>query len=233
MSLTYFAYGSNMSPESIKATCPVAEPIGPARLDHHRLAFTRHSPKWGGGVADIVSAPGMVVWGVLYRIEPKCQVALDLREGNGVAYIRSDVSVQTPTSGRIRAITYKVIRPVYPEIPPTDRYLHAITTGARNHNLPADYQHFLTTLWDNRYNAAYRTGLLVVSNPNGNRVYTHPDDAASGPHMIGIGDQHYTADVVNNPQVPKGTCWLGQDLRAALDLPETLYGTTITLQPAP
>ena len=62
MTITYFAYASNMAPEVITRLCPRARYLGVARLTDHRLAFTRRSVRTGTGVADIVPAPGKTVW---------------------------------------------------------------------------------------------------------------------------------------------------------------------------
>ena len=66
--LIYFGYGSNLLASRLHESCPSAVLITIARLPGFRLAFTRHSTRWGGGVADIVEAPGEEVWGALWRI---------------------------------------------------------------------------------------------------------------------------------------------------------------------
>ena len=38
MTVTYFAYGSNMAPNVMARLCPRHRCLGPARLDDHRLA---------------------------------------------------------------------------------------------------------------------------------------------------------------------------------------------------
>jgi hypothetical protein len=68
MTVTYFAYGSNMAPEVIARLSPQHRYLGVARLTDHRPAFTRRSVKTGTGVADVVPASGQMVWGVLYKI---------------------------------------------------------------------------------------------------------------------------------------------------------------------
>ena len=39
----YFAYGSNLDAEQMKARCPTARPLRTARLADHRLGFTHYS----------------------------------------------------------------------------------------------------------------------------------------------------------------------------------------------
>jgi hypothetical protein len=72
-----------MNPDQIRDRCPSVALIGKARLDNHRLAFTRKSVKnWPGrGVADVVSAPGKFVWGALLEITDQDVPALDAKEG--------------------------------------------------------------------------------------------------------------------------------------------------------
>ncbi len=54
----YFAYGSNMSQDQIRARCPSHKFLCAAELPGHKLAFTRYSRKRECGVADIVPARG-------------------------------------------------------------------------------------------------------------------------------------------------------------------------------
>ena len=58
-----FAYGSNLAAEEV---APGARFLGPAVLPDYRLALTRRSIRWGGGVVDVVPAPGERVWGAAY-----------------------------------------------------------------------------------------------------------------------------------------------------------------------
>ena len=44
----------------------LAVQVGVARIDAHRIGFTHRSAIRGGGVADLVAAPGRVVWGALH-----------------------------------------------------------------------------------------------------------------------------------------------------------------------
>lgn len=65
MAMEYFAYGSNMDEEVMQACCPAHRFFGAARLDDHRLAFTRRSVRTETGVAYVVPDTGQAVWGVL------------------------------------------------------------------------------------------------------------------------------------------------------------------------
>ena len=47
----YFAFGSNLDQEQMRARCPSAKLLGPAVLPGHALAFAGYSHRWGGAVA--------------------------------------------------------------------------------------------------------------------------------------------------------------------------------------
>jgi gamma-glutamylcyclotransferase (GGCT)/AIG2-like uncharacterized protein YtfP len=136
--MKYFAYGSNMSREELRAWCPSAEFVTIARLPNHRLDFTRHSRRRQGGVADVVPSNGDEVWGVVYDIPSDELPALDRKEGVPNAYQREYVSVIVQSGERAEALTYTVVHKVPTELP-SERYLDLILKGAREWKLPAEY----------------------------------------------------------------------------------------------
>ena len=69
----YFAYGANMSKESMLFRCPDAIPIAPFYLIDWRLVFCQH--------ATIEPAVGSVVPGCLWNITGTCEQSLDQFEG--------------------------------------------------------------------------------------------------------------------------------------------------------
>jgi hypothetical protein len=73
----YFAYGSNLDAEQMKARCPTARALRIARLADHRLDFTHYSKRWSGGAADVLPAPGRSVWGLVYEMGPDDFARLD------------------------------------------------------------------------------------------------------------------------------------------------------------
>lgn len=136
--MKYFAYGSNMSSEEMRAWCPSAQFVAAARLPHHRLDFTRYSRKREGGVADIVPARGQEVWGVLYELDAGDLAALDRKEGVPAAYTRAFVDV-APVSGEpARVLTYTVVEKGRTEAPSRE-YLEIMLRGARERDLPGSY----------------------------------------------------------------------------------------------
>lgn len=86
MSKKYFAYGSCTNLQSFKETMKKAgceekfHICGIGILDDYRLAFTRESSTWGGGVLDIIKSPGDYVLGVVYEIlDQQCQQLMQER----------------------------------------------------------------------------------------------------------------------------------------------------------
>ena len=125
-----FAYGSNLALD--------AGLVGPAVLRDHRLELNRRSIRWGGGVVDVVPAPGEHVWGALYEVDEALMDALDRKEGVGIAYRRLEVEVEVDGTRR-GAITYEVIDKE-PDAPPaTPDYAALVLGGARERGLPGDW----------------------------------------------------------------------------------------------
>ncbi|MCP3994942.1 MAG: gamma-glutamylcyclotransferase [bacterium] len=141
----YFAYGSNMSPTTIKERAAVALLAGTALLQDHRLAFTLPSARWTGHAADILASSDSSVWGVLWKLaDPN---SLDEYEKR---YDRVELEVLRFTQGNesgiaTRAFTYTV-KPEHraaAEAPPAPPYLERMIEGGRHGNLPPDYIDFL------------------------------------------------------------------------------------------
>jgi len=140
MSSLYFAYGSNMDERVMRARCPSCRYLGAARLDEHRLAFTRRSIQSGTGVADVVPDPRSVVWGVLYELNDSDLDALDRKEGHGWAYARERKHVTLATDGTGHdAITYTVLEKESTEVGPSHEYLDRLVSAARHRALPSAY----------------------------------------------------------------------------------------------
>ena len=106
---------------------PAPSSLGPALLPGHRLALTRRSIRWGGGVVDVVPATGEQVWGVVYEAPEPAIVELDRKEGAGFAYRRRHVEVELAGEAR-EAMTYEVIDKETDVPPATPEYTSA---GAR------------------------------------------------------------------------------------------------------
>jgi gamma-glutamylcyclotransferase (GGCT)/AIG2-like uncharacterized protein YtfP len=156
MAEIYFAYGSNI--QAVEVDGRHARILGVARLDDHRLAFTRRSVRTGTGVADVVPAPGESVWGALYELDPDQAAALDAKEGLGWAYGRVSRRVRTEGGEHVDAFLYTVLEKEPQEVPPSEAYLAGLLRGARDRGLPPDYVHTLETLQVPRDRRSARSG---------------------------------------------------------------------------
>ena len=152
--MLYFAYGSNMDPRQMRKRCPSYRFVSIAKLADHKLAFTRRSPSRRCGVADVTPSPGNEVWGVLYHIKTKRDVAvLDKAEGFKVGrkringYDRRECEVWNPLSSHkpTKANIY-IARPHANPPLPSAHYISLMLHGAEHWNLPPYYQKFLLKL---------------------------------------------------------------------------------------
>jgi cation transport regulator ChaC len=141
--MLYFAYGSNLDEQRIKATnrCPNARFIFTAMLPGHRLVFTR-SGEAGACSTDALPDPASSIWGVVYDITDSDRRQLDSREGvSGRTYRPKEVLVHPhgDIEQRVMVLTYAVSEPSDPQQPPTRQYLDHLLRGARRWGLPANY----------------------------------------------------------------------------------------------
>lgn len=130
----YFAYGSNMDDEQMCRRCPGtgAVVMGTAKLAGHRFVIFQR------GYATVVPDPSSSVCGVLWKITPDCEKALDHYEGVGFGlYRRQCVIVETETLGSVDALVY-VASDNTPGRP-RNGYMERIVAAARNHGLSAPY----------------------------------------------------------------------------------------------
>ena len=71
----YFAYGSNINLEQMEHRCPDAQLVGPVTLQNYELQFR------GSGFATVAPKKDCVVHGLLWKLTPKSEQALDRYEG--------------------------------------------------------------------------------------------------------------------------------------------------------
>ena len=89
----YFAYGSNINLDQMAVRCPAATVVGPVVLDNYELLFRGN--RSGCGVATIEPLPGNQVHGLLWKLTPECEQALDFYEGYPRLYEKEDITVRT------------------------------------------------------------------------------------------------------------------------------------------
>lgn len=113
-----------------------------AHLPGYRLAFTRRSTRWGGGVADVVEEPRDEVWGAVWRIPLAERDALDRQEGlhrTPPHYRRVQVVVTAPRGETIACLAYQVATREAAHIAPAPAYLGTMLRGAADVGLPPAY----------------------------------------------------------------------------------------------
>ncbi|MFC6669342.1 gamma-glutamylcyclotransferase family protein [Marinobacterium aestuariivivens] len=137
--LLYFAYGSNMAVERLRARVAEAERLSPGLLQGHSLRFHKIG-RDGSAKCDAFetgNAPDRV-HGVLFHIERRSRVWLDRAEGLGMGYDIREVEIQLDSGERLTAFTYCASL-IDPRLHPFDWYLEHVLHGARQACLPPDY----------------------------------------------------------------------------------------------
>ncbi|KAM5146811.1 gamma-glutamylcyclotransferase [Mantella aurantiaca] len=149
----YFAYGSNLLKERILLDNPSASFHSIALLKDFKLAFGSHkgtrNTRWHGGVATVVESQGDEVWGVVWKMDMSCLDSLDIQEGvDGGIYQPIEISVQTP-DGKLICRCYQMNQCVYGLTSP--QYKQVLCMGAKQNDLPLQYQKMLGDLETNNY----------------------------------------------------------------------------------
>ncbi len=138
MALTYFAYGSNMLTERLRARCPGVRVMGAGVLFSHRVEIAKFSAVDGSGKATILPATGQNAHGVLFELPDNELALLDAAEGLGKGYDRIDALGVQYKRQTINAFTYRATTPAENLIA-FEWYLALIVAGARQHGLPDDH----------------------------------------------------------------------------------------------
>jgi hypothetical protein len=125
--------------------CPGAVALGPACLEHFRLAFDRPSLRWGGCAADVVPDPTARTWGVAWQVDEGHLARLDRFEGVASGAYYRDSQVIRAGGRSFPAEVYRVVTPAA-EGAPSGRYLHTILEGAREFGLPREWVRYLCSL---------------------------------------------------------------------------------------
>ncbi len=210
----YFAYGSNMRPEQMRQRCASAELVQAARLDGHRLAFTRESvrnyPR--SGVADLVAAAGMTAWGAVFRMSGDDLDVLDEKESAGTAYEQVRLPVALRDGTELQAIAYTVIKPAKTEVQPNELYLDHLIDGARTCGLPDEYIAFLESLRGTG-DRSFGASLVVHPLPPGS-------DPGHGP-LVEVADRYAAQHALSGPvTVHHRAEQVRADVRAVADCPD-------------
>jgi gamma-glutamylcyclotransferase (GGCT)/AIG2-like uncharacterized protein YtfP len=147
LTISYFAYGSNMSLAQMRERCPRSRKLGIGVLDGYRLVFPRYSTRRQTGAASIAPAQADAVWGVVYALTEEDAVALDGFEGFAPSrspsennYNRAAVAIRLAGAPEqlVSCMTY-VATPQSGQFNPSLAYLGTILVGAEENSLPRDY----------------------------------------------------------------------------------------------
>ena len=133
----YFAYGSNMSLDTMNQRCGANNFVGfkDSTLNDYSFYF------YNRGFANIKPSQGNNVKGVLYRINQKCFDDLDQVEGYPSLYQRAKVSIQN-TFGNFESWVY-IVENDDTKGTPSDSYLNTVISGAKEYGLPSEYTQFI------------------------------------------------------------------------------------------
>jgi gamma-glutamylcyclotransferase (GGCT)/AIG2-like uncharacterized protein YtfP len=142
----YFAYGSNLDLSQMKRRCPSSELLSKGSLPNYRIDFNRYSSGWGGGVADVVTAQGSEVWGLVFELSDADLERLDWYEGcykdRTSLYERWKAVIHTPEGQMHDVWVYTVVeRQEFVE--PTPEYLQIIKNAAVRWDFPEAYRQAL------------------------------------------------------------------------------------------
>ncbi len=135
----YLAYGSNMSLSRLRERVPSAEALGFFALAGYDLRFHKSS-KDGSGKCDayFTSVAEDIIYGVLFKIDPREKSALDKAEGLGYGYTEKEVLVKATDGSSITAMTY-IATNIDQSLKPYSWYVNHVLVGANEASLPSDY----------------------------------------------------------------------------------------------
>ncbi len=141
--MQYFAYGSNMLTERLRARCPSARAPQVAWADKYALAFCKKSQD-GSGKATLSWRPtaGCRAYGVVFDLDECALPALDKAEGAGKGYDRiDDFQVHVAGLPKPLSVVAYIADPASIDLTlkPYDWYWKLIVAGARQHELPPRY----------------------------------------------------------------------------------------------
>ena len=132
----YFAYGSNMNGERLRARVPQARAIGAVSISGWRLAFNKPG-RDGSGKANLVADSERTSWGVLYELPTDGWSILDRFEPG---YEHASFRLEDVRGGVREAGAYLFPCPAAePSLSPSAAYLELMLAGAREHRLPPSY----------------------------------------------------------------------------------------------
>ncbi|MBZ9686804.1 gamma-glutamylcyclotransferase [Clostridium estertheticum] len=140
-----FAYGSLTNRMEIEKTLKEdgAEKnyvvLGIGKLENYKLAFTKFSNKWNGGVLDVIASKNDYVLGLVLEMSNRALREIDKREGVGIG-IYTPITVSVELGGElVKAIAYTVVNKVEGGVKASEEYVNKVEAGMREEGFPEEY----------------------------------------------------------------------------------------------
>lgn len=127
----YFAYGSNLWLEQMRARCPEHRVVGAGMLIGYRWIITAR------GYASVVRSVSDLVFGMVYALSESDEERLDGCEGVEDGCYRKELLVVETERGKLRCLVY--VDPVQQEGTAEQEYIERIRNGLRDARLPSSY----------------------------------------------------------------------------------------------
>ncbi len=135
----YFAYGSNLSTNRIKARVPSAIKISKASLPGHQLKFHKIGRDNSGKCdAFFTGNNNDIVLGIVYSIDPEEKKLLNRAEGLGNGYEIKKALVYPDETSPLSVFTYYATH-IDKKIQVLDWYKSHVLYGMKEHSFPHDY----------------------------------------------------------------------------------------------
>ncbi len=142
--LLYFAYGSNLNEDSLKAWCaarnhiyPLGEKVANAYLPDTRLIVNYYSPFRQGGILNIKYQLGQATPGALFRVLPGGWTVLDEKGDTENMYKHLNIVALTDDGQEHVAVAYQIdaAKTSRDFVPPHPDYLRIVRKGMETHGI--------------------------------------------------------------------------------------------------
>ena len=152
----YFGFASNMNTERIHRNNPTAKYLTNGYIEDYELAFYSPNGKagsWGGAAGTLDKKIGGKLWGTIWTIGMENVKSLDKQEDVPNTYKRYEKDITAENGDKLKCVMYMMNEEaiVKGRENPSPKYINTIREGAKEHNLPKEYQEWLATIEDNGY----------------------------------------------------------------------------------
>ena len=134
----YFAYGSNLHPLRLMERVPSAELVGVSKYINHALTFHKRSND-GSSKCNMFSSETDLIYGAIYKLNPKHKDDLDEFEGMGYGYIDHQITLEH-NQNRYTCFTYLAQQShIVSDLKPYHWYKKLVMLGAQYLRFPDKY----------------------------------------------------------------------------------------------